>query len=84
MVSDIKFANKRFISGKMDSSLISMTNQRDLEKFIENYSPFQKAKLIIQIKDERGFFMRVYDTQLFEKYKIHKNWRKYEITSSYI
>jgi len=25
-------------------------------------------------EDERGFFMRVYDTQLFEKYKIHKNW----------
>jgi dTDP-4-dehydrorhamnose 3,5-epimerase len=25
-------------------------------------------------EDERGFFMRVYDTQLFENYKIHKKW----------
>ena len=25
-------------------------------------------------EDERGFFMRVYNTQLFEKYKIHKKW----------
>jgi len=31
----------------------------------------------IQLKpyeDRRGFFMRVYDAQLFEKYKINKNW----------
>ena len=30
----------------------------------------------IQLKpyeDRRGFFMRVYDAQLFEKYKINKN-----------
>jgi len=25
-------------------------------------------------EDERGFFMRVYDTHIFEKYKIHRNW----------
>jgi len=25
-------------------------------------------------EDERGFFMRVYDIQVFEKYKIHRNW----------
>lgn len=25
-------------------------------------------------EDKRGFFMRVYDTRLFEKYKIHRNW----------
>ncbi len=25
-------------------------------------------------EDKRGFFMRVYDTQIFEKYKIHKKW----------
>lgn len=25
-------------------------------------------------EDKRGFFMRVYDIQLFEKYKIHRNW----------
>lgn len=25
-------------------------------------------------EDERGFFMRVYDIQVFEKYKIHKKW----------
>ncbi len=25
-------------------------------------------------KDKRGFFMRVYDTQLFKEYKIHRNW----------
>jgi len=31
----------------------------------------------IQLKpyeDRRGFFMRVYDTQLFEEYKIDRNW----------
>jgi dTDP-4-dehydrorhamnose 3,5-epimerase len=31
----------------------------------------------IQLKpyeDRRGFFMRVYDAQLFEEYKIHRNW----------
>ena len=25
-------------------------------------------------EDKRGFFMRVYDTQLFEEYKINRNW----------
>ena len=25
-------------------------------------------------EDKRGFFMRVYDTQLFEEYKIDRNW----------
>ena len=25
-------------------------------------------------EDERGFFMRVYDDTIFEKYKIHKKW----------
>ena len=25
-------------------------------------------------EDERGFFMRVYDTNIFEKYKIRRNW----------
>ena len=25
-------------------------------------------------EDKRGFFMRVYDAQIFEKYKIHKKW----------
>ncbi len=25
-------------------------------------------------EDERGFFMRVYDTHIFEKHKIHRNW----------
>ena len=25
-------------------------------------------------EDKRGFFMRFYDTRLFEKYKIHRNW----------
>ena len=36
-----------------------------------------KAVFEIQLEaheDERGFFMRVYDTQLFEEYKIHRNW----------
>lgn len=39
----------------------------------------RKLKGVFEIQldpheDERGFFMRVYDTQLFEKYKIHKKW----------
>ncbi len=39
----------------------------------------RKFKRVFEIQldpheDERGFFMRVYDTQLFEKYKIHKKW----------
>ncbi len=25
-------------------------------------------------EDKRGFFMRIYDTQLFEEYKIHRKW----------
>jgi len=39
----------------------------------------RRIKGIFEIKlnpyeDERGFFMRVYDTQLFEEYKIDRNW----------
>ena len=39
----------------------------------------RKFKGMFEIKldpheDERGFFMRVYDNQIFEKYKIHKKW----------
>lgn len=39
----------------------------------------RKLRGVFEIKldpheDKRGFFMRVYDTQIFEKYKIHKKW----------